>query len=70
MIISRNKESWRNKQNIIISDVGYEQVDKFTYPGSLITKDNEIAAEIKERLATGNRCYFSMAPLLTHIKNI
>jgi hypothetical protein len=27
-------------------------------------EDNEIAVEIKERLAKGNRCYFSLAPIL------
>jgi hypothetical protein len=50
--------------NIIIKDVTYEQVYKFTYLGSLIMEDNEIPVEINERLAKGNRCYFSLAPIL------
>jgi hypothetical protein len=57
MITSRHKEKCRNKQNIIIINyVSYERVDKFIYLGSLITGNNEISAEIKERLAKGNRC--------------
>jgi hypothetical protein len=39
---------------VIIKDVNYERVYKFTYLGSLITEDNERAAEIKERLAKRN----------------
>jgi hypothetical protein len=53
-----------NKQNIIIKDLSYERVYKFIYLCFLITKDNETAVEIKERLAKGNRCYFSLAPIL------
>jgi hypothetical protein len=34
------------------------------YLASLNTEDNEMAEEIKERLAKGNRCYFSLSPIL------
>jgi hypothetical protein len=60
----RKDGRWKNKQNIIIKDVCYELKDKFIYLGSLITEDNEIAEEIKERLAKGSRCYFSLLPIL------
>lgn len=38
----------------------YEQVSRFTYLGSLVTENNVMAEEIKERIACGNRCYFSL----------
>ena len=30
------------------------------YLGSLVTEDNNMAEEIKEKLSAGNRCYFSL----------
>jgi hypothetical protein len=43
-----------------------ETVDAFTYLGSLITADNNTSAEIKARLAAGNRCYYG---LLRHLRS-
>jgi hypothetical protein len=48
MIVSRNKEGWKNKQNRVIKDVGYERVDKFIYLGSLIAENNKIAEKLKK----------------------
>jgi uncharacterized GH25 family protein len=48
MIVSRNKEGWKNKQNRVIKDVSYERVDKFIYLGSLIAENNKIPEKLKK----------------------
>jgi hypothetical protein len=37
---------------------GLEQVKSFIYLGSIISTDNTMEEEIKERIALGNKVYF------------
>ena len=49
----------------------FEGVNKFKYLGSLITHDNNVGDDIKDRLAAGNRALYSLRPLLKskHLTN-
>lgn len=60
MINTRNGVRWRNVKEF----QGYERVAQFKYLGGIITENNERLAEIKARLAAGNRCYYSFQNLL------
>lgn len=60
VITTRNKTRWRNVQDF----EGYQRTNQFKYLGGIITETNEVAAEIKARVAAGNRCYFSFQKLL------
>lgn len=41
-----------------------EAVGKFKYLGSVLTSDNNVSEEIRERIAAGGRCYFAFKKLL------
>ena len=64
MIASRDENRWINNTNITIQDQKFERVRSFKYLGSVITDNNLMAVEIKERLQMGNRCYWALTPLL------
>jgi hypothetical protein len=53
--------------------LGTEAVDSFTYLGTELTKGNKEEVEIKKRITSANKVYFSMLPIiksrLAHRKN-
>jgi hypothetical protein len=63
MIMSRHPNSGLN-QNIRIANESFEKVAKFKYLGTTLTNQNDIRDEIKNRLNSGNACYYSVQNLL------
>jgi sorting nexin-29 len=64
VITSRNPNS-RQNQNIRIANESYEKVAKFKYVGATLTNQNDFHDEIKNRLNSGNSCYYSVQNLLS-----
>jgi sorting nexin-29 len=64
MIVSHNPNPGQN-QNIRIANESFENVAKFTYLGTLLTNQNDIHDEIKNRFNLGNACYYSIQNLLS-----
>jgi hypothetical protein len=62
MIMSGHLNSGQN-QNIRIADESFENVAKFKYLGTTLTYQNDIYDEIKNRLNSGNACYYSVQNL-------
>ncbi|GFG34645.1 hypothetical protein Cfor_03714 [Coptotermes formosanus] len=50
-----------------VKHVTFERVNSFMYLGTLITADNNISAEINDRITLANRSYFGMRSLMTAI---
>jgi hypothetical protein len=62
MVMSRHANSGQN-QNIRIANESFEKVTKFKYLGTTLTSRNDIHDEIKNRLNSGNVCYYSVQNL-------
>jgi hypothetical protein len=62
IIMSHHPNSGRN-QNVRIADESFEKVAKFKYLGMTLTNQNGIHDEIKNRLNSGNACYYSVQNL-------
>ena len=43
-----------------MEDTEFKKVEKFKHLSSLVTEDNIVAQEIKERISAGNKCYLSL----------
>jgi hypothetical protein len=64
MIMSRYPNSGQN-QNIRIANESFENVAKFKNLGTTLTNQNDIPDEIKNRLNSGNACYYSVQNILS-----
>ena len=62
MVMSRDGQTGIG--NLEVNDKEFERTSSFKYLGSLLTEQNDNLAEIKERINTGNRCYFSILHML------
>jgi hypothetical protein len=62
--MSRHPNSGQN-QNIRIANELFDNVAKFKYLGTTLTNQNDIRDEIKNRLNSGNACYYSVQNLLS-----
>ena len=47
-----------HRKDIETEEMKIEEVSRVKYLGTIVTKDNLIEEEIKERIATGNRAFF------------
>jgi MarR-like DNA-binding transcriptional regulator SgrR of sgrS sRNA len=52
------------KSDITLNGQTFEEVDNFKYLGALIISQNEVEADIKGKIAAGNRCYRSFSKIL------
>jgi hypothetical protein len=64
MIMSRHMNSGQN-QNKRTANESFENVAKFKCSGTTLTNQNDIHDEIKNRLNSGNACYYSVQNLLS-----
>jgi hypothetical protein len=68
LIINRTKtqymESSKNRtnrlRNITLNGQPYEEVSSFKYLGSMVEYNNDVMVDIKEKIATGNRCLHAL----------
>jgi hypothetical protein len=58
VVMSCHLNSGQN-QNIRIDNESFEAVATFKYLGTTLTSQNDIRNEIKNRLNSGNACYYS-----------
>jgi hypothetical protein len=54
----------RGEATVRLKGKEYQRVEVFKYLGSIMTEDNKTSVEIQERIASGNRCYYSMQNVL------
>jgi hypothetical protein len=47
-----------------VKNMTFERVNSFVYLGTLITSDNNISAEINNRITLANRSYFGLVNIL------
>ena len=64
MVVSRDQNAGRI-QSVRIDNSTFERVEEFKYLGTVLTDQNSIAEEIKNRLRSGNACYHSVQRLLS-----
>jgi hypothetical protein len=62
--MSRDRNAGRG-DSVKIDNSSIERVEEFKYPGTTLTDQNSIQAEIKSRLKLGNACYHSVQNLLS-----
>jgi hypothetical protein len=67
MTVSR-RPFQENKQ-IEIGTYSFEIVEEFTYLGTCLTSKNEVRPEIEKRIATANRAYCALHPILKDKNN-
>ena len=58
MKMTREENGQIQQNNAVIN--GIEKVSEFKYLGSCLTSNNDIKKEITERIAAGNRCFYSL----------
>lgn len=60
-----SRKSAIHPPTINLADMTFRNSNHFKYLGSVITKDNNIKAEINMRIQAGNRAYFALQQLLS-----
>jgi hypothetical protein len=45
---------------VIVGDYKFERVEKFSYPGSIISHDNDVSQEIKQHVVVASKCYYGL----------
>ncbi|EDS26671.1 conserved hypothetical protein [Culex quinquefasciatus] len=60
-LLARGTESLNSRigPSVTIDGDQFEVVDEFVYLGSLVTLDNKCSREIRRRIITGSRAYYS-----------
>lgn len=69
MIMRRSDAKEEDREDLKTKDHTFERVETFKYLGSNLNENNELLPEIKERIAAGNRAYYSLQNILRS-KNI
>jgi hypothetical protein len=64
MLLSCYQNAGQNR-GIKIANRSFENVSQFKYLGTVVTNENLIQEEIKERLSSGNASYDSFQSLLS-----
>jgi hypothetical protein len=64
MVMSRDQNAGRS-HNIELNNSQHERAEEFKYLGTTLTDQNSIQEEIKNRLNSGNACYYSVKNLLS-----
>jgi len=64
MDMSREQNAGRS-QNMKTDNSSFEKVEQFKYLGTILTDQNPIQEEIKNRLKSGNACSYSVQNLLS-----
>lgn len=64
MCINRTTRRDRIGQNVTINTFNFERVQRFKYLGAVITADNDVTEEIKNRIQSANRCLFALNKLI------
>jgi hypothetical protein len=54
----------RGEATVRLKGKEYQRVEVFKYLGSITTEDNKTSVETEERIASGNRCYYTMQNML------
>lgn len=62
MVVRRQNQA-RLSFSFSIGYYNFGIVDQFKYLGTILTKNNEMAKEIKARTHTGNKCFFGLIKL-------
>jgi hypothetical protein len=70
MIASRNMNRFREVTKIVIEGTSYKRTDKFEYLGNILNENDDMAMDIKARLAQGNKCYYALNNLIKSKKHI
>jgi hypothetical protein len=62
MIASRNMNRFREVTKIVIEGTSYKRTDEFEYLGNILVlnENDDMAMDIKARLAQGNKCYYAL----------
>ena len=64
MVMSRDQNTGRS-QSINIDNSSFARVEEFKYLATNLTNQNSIQEGIKNRLSSGNACYYSGQNLLS-----
>jgi len=64
MVMSRDQNAERS-HSMKTDNSSFERVEEFKYLGTNLTNQNSIQEEIKNRLKSGNGCYYSVQNLLS-----
>ena len=64
-LVRYRDQNARRSQNIKTDGSSFERVEQFKYLGTTLTNQNSIQEEIKNRLKSGNACYYSVQDLLS-----
>jgi len=59
-----NRHDGNKVKTIELMGKKYEKVEFFKYLGSVMTSLNDVATEIRSKIAVGNKCYCALGPIL------